>query len=393
MRHIDDAERRARLARRHGIAPAYRYEGPVDATSAMVAMHATEPASVHLGLHARVDHLSVDQVDQALYGDRSLVKQLAMRRTLFTFARDLVPFVLGSASSRIAGAESRRLAKDVEQAGVASDGATWIDAAIAQIRDVLDRGGDLDAAALREAIPDLNSRITFGSGTWAQEAPASGRVITVAGARGDIVRGDNGTHWRQSRPRWSPMERWMGAPIPDVDESAGYLELIRRWLWTFGPGTEADLVWWLGGTKTAVRAALTSLEAVEVTLDGGGHGFVLPDDVDPCESVTPWAALLPALDPTTMGWKERDFYLQPDDVPFLFDTAGNGGTTAWWDGEIVGCWVHEPDGSVRVVPRRDLPSDAVAALNHEAERLTSWLDGVVVNSVYASPQQRGERLP
>ena len=48
-----------------------------------------------------------------------------------------------------------------------------------------------------------------------------------------------------------------------------------------------------------------------------------------------------------MGWKERGFYLGPHG-PMLFDTNGNAGTTAWWDGRIVGCWVQDPDGVVVV---------------------------------------------
>ena len=62
---------------------------------------------------------------------------------------------------------------------------------------------------------------------------------------------------------------------------------MRRWLATFGPGTETDIVWWLGSTKTAVRRALADLEAVEVSLDGGGTGWVLPDDLEP--GAGPWS--------------------------------------------------------------------------------------------------------
>ena len=120
---------------------------------------------------------------------------------------------------------------------------------------------------------------------------------------------------------------------------------MRRWLRSFGPGTEADLVWWLGATKGAVRRALGELDAVEVSLSEG-VGYLLPDDLDDLPEPEPWAALLPVLDPATMGWKQRDFYLDPEDRPYLFDTNGNGGTTAWWCGRVVGCWVQDPDGVV-----------------------------------------------
>jgi len=97
------------------------------------------------------------------------------------------------------------------------------------------------------------------------------------------------------------------------------------------------------------------------------------------------------LDPTTMGWKERAFYLGSDDVAHLFDTNGNAGTTAWWNGRIIGCWVQDPEGVVSVVPLRDVGSEARRALDHEAVRLTRWLDGTKVSTVYTSALMKSVR--
>ena len=149
-----------------------------------------------------------------------------------------------------------------------------------------------------------------------------------------------------------------GAADSRTTPRSGYLALVESWLRTFGPGTEADLVWWFGATKAAVRRALGELGAVEVALSGG-VGYVLPDDLDDVPAPEPWAALLPVLDPTTMGWKQRDFYLDPDDVPQLFDSNGNAGTTAWWNGQVVGCWVQDDDGVVSVVVSRDIGSEGL----------------------------------
>ena len=85
----------------------------------MTVLHSTEPATVYLSLRARVDGLTVADVDRALYDDRTLVKQLAMRRTLFVFPRDLLPAAWGSASARVAERAGARLAKEVEAAGLA----------------------------------------------------------------------------------------------------------------------------------------------------------------------------------------------------------------------------------------------------------------------------------
>jgi hypothetical protein len=162
---------------------------------------------------------------------------------------------------------------------------------------------------------------------------------------------------------------------------------------TFGPGTAADIQWWLGSTKTAVTRALADVGAVQVSLDGGDTGWLLAEDEEDTGPREPWAALLPTLDPTVMGWKQRGFYLDPAHVPYLFDTNGNAGTTAWWDGRIVGCWVQDDEGVVRLSLLEDVPPAGREALDHEARRLTDWLDGTIVGNVYASRQMKQARLP
>lgn len=390
VRLVTDAERRARMARRHGIAPMHRVADPVAATRAMTVLHSTEPPTPYLSLHARVDGLTRADVDRALYDDRTLVKQLAMRRTLFVFPRDLLPAAWGSASERVARAEGRRIAKDVERAGIAPDGAAWLEAARARVLAHLeDRPDGVAATDLRRLFPELANPVEVSPGAvWNHT-----RLLTHLGLTADLVRGRNGGHWRISRPVWVPMEQWLGErPVP-LAHDEGYAELVRRWLWTFGPGTETDVVWWLGATKGAVRRALADIGAVAVALESGGTGWVLSDDLGPEPPVEPWAALLPVLDPTLMGWKQRDWYLDPAHVPYLFDTNGNGGTTAWWDGRVVGCYVQDGEGVVRVVLREDPGADARAALDVEADRLTRWLAGESVNSVYASRQMREALLP
>ena len=185
-------------------------------------------------------------------------------------------------------------------------------------------------------------------------------VLTHLGATADIVRGTNGGRWYSCRPRWTLMRHWLDGVPESWDAATGYRELVRRWLHTFGPGTEDDIVWWLGATKTVVRAALAELDAVAVSLDDGGTGWLLPDDLDEVPDPGSWVALLPVLDPTVMGWQGRDFYLGPHRDQ-LFDTRGNAGTTAWVDGRVVGCWVQDAAGVVAGAAPRAASRPALAA--------------------------------
>jgi hypothetical protein len=388
MQKVSDCQRRARLAVRHGIAtPAGSVAHAVDA---MTGLHATEPASVYLSAFARTG-ASREDIAVALYEARDVVKQLAMRRTLFAFPRDLLPAVWGSASGRVAAKLGTRLAKEVESNGLADDGAAWVGRMSEAVMRCLGEVGPSTTAELREHLPELGLRLELNPGKhYGGSFPVAPRLLSTLGASGRILRGANAGDWRTSRPRWTLTEEWLGEPVRAEESSIGYLRLVESWLRTFGPGTEADLVWWLGATKGVVRKALTELGAVEVAVNGG-VGHLLPDDVEEVPAPEPWAALLPVLDPTVMGWKQRDFYLAEADVPHLFDTNGNAGTTAWWNGQVVGCWVQDPEGVVSVVLRHDIGADGVRALDEEARRLTTWLEGQRVGTVYASALMKSGR--
>jgi hypothetical protein len=384
VRHIDDDERRARLGLRHALATPVA--DTLAAARAVTCLHATEPASVHVAAWAR-SGVSRDQVDRTLYIERSIVKQLAMRRTVFAFPRELLPAVWGSASARVAGQQLRRMAQEMEASGVASDGEAWAKKHVTLVRRMIEEDGPLTTAEVRAALPALDARVTRGKGRYQADVALAASVIVTLAASGAIVRGENTGGWKTSRPRWTSAVRWLGDVPRPVPEAEGYAALVTAWLRSFGPGTEADLVWWLGSTKATVRRALSDVGAVTVSLDRGRTGWVLPDDVHPVSHPGSWAALLPSLDPTTMGWKEREFHLGGH-VDKVFDRNGNGGPTAWWNGRIVGVWCQRDDGRVDVVLAEDLPRTARRALDAKAEELTRWLDGDVVRSIYLSPMAR-----
>jgi Winged helix DNA-binding domain len=359
----------------------------VDATRSIVCLHATDPATVYLSAWARVEGLTVADLDAAIYAERSLVKHLAMRRTLFVFPRELLPFAQAGASDRVADVERRRLIRDVERAGLYPEGKRWLIDASKQVLAALSDGREATSTELRKEIPLLEGSIAYGKGkSWGGQLPVGPRVLTTLSAAGQIVRASNDGLWTISRPRWTSMASWLGQELEPPSAAEGVAGLVERWLRAFGPGTAADIKWWLGSTVAAVRRALADLRAVEVDLDGQ-TGYLLPDDLEPTEPPEPWAALLPPLDPTTMGWFERDWYLGPYRAK-LFDTNGNAGPTAWWEGRIVGGWRQNDDGEVVLQMLEDIGSEGFKALELEAARLTEWLDGTRALPRFPSPLSR-----
>jgi Winged helix DNA-binding domain len=382
VRTISVEERRARLGRRHFLAPGSRARDAVELAGGLVGLHATDPATVFLAAWAR--GVEGAELERALYEERSVLRMIGMRRTLFVLPLDLAAVVHAGCTESILAASRRRYAKLIEGGGIASDGEAWLDEVGAQTLRALEARGEAFAAELSADVPLLREKIHFGQGkTWAGSTGMTSWVLFLLAAEGLVVRGRPRGAWTSSQWCWAPAEAWLEEPLPRLEPEAARVELVSRWLAAFGPASVADLKWWTGWTLTQTRAALGAIEAVEVDLDGM-PGFVLPSDVEPESEPQPWAAFLPSLDPTVMGWKERDWYLG-EHAPTLFDRNGNAGPTVWWNGRVVGGWAGRKDGEVAFRLLEDVGADAARAIEAEAEQLESWLGETKVAPRFATP--------
>ncbi|XVV00046.1 winged helix DNA-binding domain-containing protein [Actinosynnema sp. CA-248983] len=375
---ITDDDRRARLGRRHLLAA--KADTVEEVTEALVGLHATDPATVFLSACARLTTPSVAAVEEACYERQTLVRLLCMRRTMFAVTTTLAPVVDAAAARPIAARERAGLLKYLAE-GVGWDAERLEKVERATLAALAARG-EATVVELGRDVPDLLEQVVVAAGKkYETRQNVSSRIVRVLASDGLMRRSRPRGTWLSSQFRWAPAQPW-----PAVDPAEARAELVRRWLASFGPGTEADLKWWTGWTLGAVRAALKTVGAVGVELSTG-PGWALPDDLFTPET-EPWVALLPGLDPTPMGWQGRDWYLAPELRPRLFDTAGNVGPTAWCDGRVVGGWAQRPDGEVVWQALTDVGAQTRAALDAEAARLTQWLAGVRVVPRFRTPLEK-----
>jgi len=352
----------------------------------MVALHATDPATVFLSAAARMRRPEIGGVERSLYEDRSLVRTLGMRRTMFVLPVPLVPVVQAACTDALVPGERRRTLAMLQEDGV-PDADRHLreleEATLAAIEEL----GEVTGAELSRIVPGLSRKLAVGQGKkWEGTIGMTTRVLFLLSTEQRIVRGRPRGGWTSSQYRWSPMSSWLPGDAAPLNVGEAREELVRRWLSAFGPATVGDLKWWSGLTLGQVRKALSSVEVTEVDLDGVA-GIVVADDTVPTKAPGPWVALLPSLDPTTMGWKERSWYLG-DHGPALFDTNGNAGPTVWCDGRIVGGWAQRKSGEVVFELLEDVGSETVDAIASESVRLTEWLGDVRVMSRFPTPLQR-----
>jgi len=386
---ISSAERRARVGGRQ-LAKGGSCEEIADR---LVALHATDPATVFLTVAARLGEPGgvVDAVERALYGSPSthspgtLVRLLAMRRTMFVVTRESAGDVFAAAGRPIAARERGKLLDYLAEGG--GWDARWLADVEAEIEAALAEHGDSSGAQLSRLVPGLRERVTVARGKpYETTQNVASRVIRTMAAEYRIERRRPAGSWTSGQFRWARAE-----PLPDRPVEEARARIVRAWLRTYGPGTEADVKWWTGWSLTHVRKALAAIGAEPVELDEGtGHptGYVLPGDTGPTQPPAPAAALLPGLDPTPMGWQHRDWFLPRAHRAALFDGTGNVGPTVWWGGEVIGGWAQRADGTVVWRQLTDRGRAAARAADAAAAELTGLLGGVRITPRFRTPLER-----
>ncbi|MET9957965.1 winged helix DNA-binding domain-containing protein [Streptomyces sp. NPDC006326] len=380
---ITVAERRNRLGRRHCLAPSAHADAVPEVADAVVALHATDAATVFLSARARLAEGGPAVIEKALYEDVSLVRLLSMRNTLFAVSTALAPYVYASTARGIALKERRTLLKHLQEDGQGLD-ADWLAQAEAAALDALDTRGPSTGSQLSAAVPALRRKITVGRGKkYEAETGVATRVIRLLAADGRIRRDRPRGSWTSSQYRWVHT-----APWPDVPAAEARAEIARRWLRSYGPATEADLAWWTGWNLTDVRKALAAVGPDQVRLEDGTLALVSPGDTGSESAPEPWAAFLPGLDPSSMGWADRSFHLDAAHRSILFDYAGNIGPTVWWNGEIVGGWAQRADGEIVWRLLADRGRTAEEAITTEAARLGRWVGDARITPRFRTPLER-----
>lgn len=315
------------MVRRHHLAG--DADGPEAVTRAVIALHASDPASVYLSVLARSRASTLADVADAMYERRSLVRWMAMRRTLFIFPSEDIATGQAAVSSPLAAMLRRRLISRLQRNGsepaIIGEVGPWLAELEDRVERALARRGAATGAQLAAEEPALKTRILAGAPSERPQNLTTS-LLTLMSAEGRIARGSATGAWTSRTHRWEPLSRWWPHGLPSIPAAEAQRELADRWLARFGPATIADLQWWTGWNKTTTRQALQDLAIEEVDLHGQA-GIALLNSADEFADETardPTATLLPALDPTPMGWKTRDWFLGID-PRHVFDRAGNIG--------------------------------------------------------------------
>jgi hypothetical protein len=333
-------------------------------------VHAQVQASAELQLAARVERITQQDVRDALWERRELVKAWTLRGTLHLHPADELPLWY-AATRAVSPAEPQELAAWVDPKGELRPtlGHNDVEEIRVAVLDVLDGRcllrEELAAEVVQRVGPKAQGRLLSGfaffGGANLCQGPPQGSKITLA------------------RPdQW--LERWS-----EVDEQEALREVCRRYLQTYGPATPKDFREWFTSRQfkpADARALFDSIaNELEVVQVEGRDAFVLVGDTafPPPEAN---ARLLPEYDVYVMGFRERD-QLVPEAARHQVAAHGRGKYEGpagvrfvMIDGLAMGLWERKKRGKrieLLVTPSRKLTRAERAGVDAEAERIGGFL--------------------
>ena len=147
------------------------------AAADLAGLHSSDPTTVVLSTWARVRGFEAADLEAALYEERSLLRMLVMRRTLFVVPRALAGPMDVACARANAAAERRRLARMLGEQGVSRRPERWIAETEEQVLEAL-ANGERSAPELTAVVPRLGKKLTFGEGSrWQAEVGVSTRIL------------------------------------------------------------------------------------------------------------------------------------------------------------------------------------------------------------------------
>ena len=355
-----------RLARQHLVErlPKARM---LDVVREHVGIQAQVMSLAELQLNARVDGLRRDDVRDALWKKRSLVKTWAMRGTLHLIASDdLGALVAANPTRGVATTDAWLRYFEVTEDELDTIFRT-VDATLSGKPRT--RAELVDAVGNATGRPDLAAKLQSGWGSFLK--PSANRGHLVFGPdRGRNVTFVDPEAWLRRRVRATASRQ------TDPNRALGVL--VDRFLRLFPGADTAGIGRWWGSRYTMKQAIEAAGGIVSIDVEGTA-ALARRADLDELAATQPFVGvrLLPGFDAYVNDLPRRVDALMPadrhDDVHRV---AGWVSPVVVVDGRVMGTWELETGarGGVQVRPFGRWPGTARREIAAEVDRIAAFLD-------------------
>jgi len=337
----------------------------LEVVSRLTGLHAQLMSAAGLALHARVEGLQPDDVEEDLWQKRSLVKTWLMRGTLHLVRADELPLFSTALNASVADFYRRPSWLKYHQVSAAE-----VEAILDGVRETLGEKGMTreelaEKLAAHAGSPRLRELLLSG---W-------GALLKPAALAGEICFGPN----QGQNVTFVHPERWLGGWEP-VDPQQAVVEVLRRYLNAYGPSSMDEFGRWWGvdpaKAKKLFKALGDEVEAVEVE---GWPAWALASSLEEMAAAQPGKCvrLLPFFDQYTIAVARHSQYLLPAAYKErVYRTQGWIAPVVLVNGRMAGVWEHEKQRTqvlVKVELFEAVSKAVKTEIEAEAQRIGEFL--------------------
>jgi hypothetical protein len=318
-------------------------------------------SAAELQVAVRVD-CSVEDVRDALWKEKTLVKTWLMRGTLHLIPGKDLPVYTAAMSKRWVRVNKAWL--------------KFFNVTEAEVWDLTDAiGAALNGKPMTRE--ELIAVVAQGKSDRLREALKSGwgGMLKPSARNGKLCFGPNrGQNVTFVRP-----DAWVGS-WRDVDPEVAIVDVARRYMHAYGPATKEDFARWWGNWPGVGKAAWAGLESelTNVSVEGTKAQMLTPDLKSiPSPSANLSVQLLPLFDPYLLGHNNRDHLYAPVHRSKVSRTAGWISAVVLADGAVLGTWSHVAANktlTISVVPFKALQAKVKTEIRGRAESIAKALD-------------------
>ncbi|MFX1448733.1 MAG: winged helix DNA-binding domain-containing protein [Promethearchaeota archaeon] len=350
------------ILKKHHLTEDSKINDILQITDDLCGLHATGTIEPYLTLFTRTNSFIREDLDSALYKEKSLGRIRGMRKTLFIETKEMIPIV----HKAIKFSTDQRDQQYLEAREISVDEYNTLSK---QILGLL-KEREMSTTEIKKTISSQKDIIA---------------VISVMCDQMLLIRGKPIKSWKDRRIFYAPFEAY----FPNINLNKHNQEeairlLIQKYITSYGPVTLKDITWWLGINNSQVNTALIQLEDqiqlikignldLDYIISKEDLNKLIMDNSIKKKTIN----LLPRLDPYLMGYKDRDRYINPDDFEYIYDRSGNATSTILLDGKVIGIWdvVEKPVPLLKLYLFKKIEEPIMKKIILEGNRIGKFITG------------------
>jgi uncharacterized protein YcaQ len=320
-------------------------------------------SAAELALWTRVKGITQEDVANALWRDRSLVKTWCMRGASHLLVATDLPIYVG-------GLLRCGLRREREWIGRYGISESEMDAMVKAIVEALGDG----ALTRKELTESVVARLGAKARRWVEHS--WGGIVKQACLQGLVVFGPN----RGLEITFVRKDQWL-PQVKDLPTEEAESLLLKHYLRGYGPASLTDFAAWAGmtvGDATPIRERI-SREIIEVKV-GDKSGLMLRKDLAISKKIDESAKqycvrLLPSFDPFMLGHKDKGHLVKAEYYKRIYRKAGWLSPTVLINGKAEGVWSCKKKGKclhIAIEPFHPIVKNVKELIEEEAESLANF---------------------